>query len=227
MPAKNLIKISIDDGYYHIYNRGVEKRTIFEDEQDYKVFLGYLKEHLSPPPKVEELLKSFTLQGTTFQGIPHLPKNYFQKVDLLAYCLMSNHFHLLIKQIKKDSMEGFMRSLATRYSMYFNKKYDRVGSLFQGIYKASMIDSDNYLLHLSRYIHLNPAEFTKDLVSAYSSYGEYLGLRKTMWVKTGEILSFFGKANLNIFKSASTYKDFVEKYKPEINTIPENILLDT
>lgn len=226
MPSRNLIKISIEDGYYHIYNRGVEKRIIFKDEQDHKVFLGYLKEYLSPPPKTEELLKSFTLQGTTFQGVPHINKNYFRRINLLAYCLMPNHFHLLIKQIKKDSMEGFMRSLATRYSMYFNKKYDRVGSLFQGIYKASMIDSDNYLLHLSRYIHLNPFEYTKDLVSAYSSYGEYLGLRKTSWVKTGEILSFFGKANPNLFKSVSTYKDFVEKYEPKISTIPESILLD-
>lgn len=226
MPAKNLIKISIDDGYYHIYNRGVEKRTIFEDEQDYKVFLGYLKEHLSPSPKTEDLLKSFTLQGTTFQGIPHLPKNYFEKVNLLVYCLMPNHFHLLIKQVKKGSMESLMRSLATRYAMYFNKKYDRVGSLFQGIYKASMIDSDNYLLHLSRYIHLNPIEYTKDLVSAYSSYGEYLGIRKTSWIKTGEILAFFGNAKANLYKNVNTYKNFVENYKSETESIPVDALLD-
>jgi len=227
MPAKNLIKISIDNGYYHIYNRGVEKRIIFEDAQDYKVFLGYLKEYLSPPPKIEELLKNFTLQGTTFQGIPHLPKNYFQKVDLLAYCLMPNHFHLLIKQVKKDAMEGFMRSLATRYSMYFNKKYDRVGSLFQGIYKASMVDNDNYLLHLSRYIHLNPAEYTKDLSSAHSSYGEYLELRKTPWVKTDEIRAFFGNAKANLFKNVNSYKDFVEKYKSNVESIPIDIFLDS
>lgn len=227
MPAKNLIKISIENGYYHIYNRGVEKRIIFEDEQDYKVFLGYLKEYLSPPPKIEELMKSFTLQGTTFQGIPHINKNYFQKVELLAYCLMPNHFHLLIKQIKKDSMEGFMRSLATRYSMYFNKKYDRVGSLFQGIYKASMIDTDNYLLYLSRYIHLNPAEYTRNLVSAYSSYGDYLELRKTSWVKTNEILAFFGKANTNIFKNIDSYKKYVENSAPGSNDMPNDIFLDS
>jgi putative transposase len=226
MPAKNLIKISIDNGYYHIYNRGVEKRTIYEDEQDYKVFLAYLKEYLSPPPTTEELLKSFTLKGTTFQGVPHLPKNYFQKVDLLAYCLMPNHFHLLIKQLPKGSMEGFMRSLATRYSMYFNKKYDRVGSLFQGIYKASMVDDDNYMLHLSRYIHLNPAEYTKDLASAYSSYGEYLGLRKTPWIKTGEILNYFGNAKVHLFKNVNTYKNFIEEYKSEVDTVPIDLLLD-
>lgn len=226
MPAKNLIKINVENGYYHIYNRGVEKRTIFEDEQDYKVFLNYLKEHLSPPLKPEDLLKNFTLKGTTFQGVPHKPKNYFQKVKLLAYCLMPNHFHLLIKQVEKGSMESFMRSLATRYSMYFNKKNDRVGTLFQGIYKASMIENDNYLLHLSRYIHLNPSEYTKNLVSAYSSYSEYLGIRKTPWIDTSEILSYFNKAGPDFLKSNNTYKDFVEKYKADSVFLLEDITLE-
>jgi putative transposase len=215
MPNKNSVKISVKNGYYHIYNRGVEKRTIFEDIQDYKVFLSYLKEYLSAPPKPEDLLKSFTLQGTSFQGVPHLPKNYFRKIDLLVYCLMPNHFHFIIKQIHKGSMEGFMRSLATRYSMYFNKKYKRVGPLYQGIYKASMITDDSYLLHLSRYIHLNPLEYTNSLTSAYSSYGEYLGLRKTDWINTQEILFFFNKEKSDFLKSVNTYKNFVEKYNSD------------
>ncbi len=215
MPSRNLLKISVKDGYYHIYNRGVEKRTIFEDEQDYKVFLRYIKEGLSPKPNPEELKKSFTLKGSSFQGVPHTHKNYYKKVKLLVYCLMPNHFHFIIKQIQKGSMEGFMRSLATRYSMYFNKKYNRVGHLFQGIYKASMITNDSYLLHLSRYIHLNPLEHTKDLYNAYSSYGEYLGLRRTKWISTIEILSFFNNAKSDFLKSVNTYKNFVEKYKSD------------
>lgn len=213
MPSRNLLKISVKNGYYHIYNRGVEKRTIYEDEQDYKVFLNYIKEGLSPKPNPEEIKKSFILKGSSFQGVPHTHKNYHKKVELLVYCLMPNHFHFIIKQIQKGSMEGFMRSLATRYSMYFNKKYNRVGHLFQGIYKASMITNDAYLLHLSRYIHLNPLEYTKNLSSAYSSYGEYLGLRRTEWVCIKEILAFFNKAKSDFLKSVNTYKNFVEKYK--------------
>jgi len=227
MPSRNIIKTNIKNGFYHIYNRGVEKRVIFEDEQDYKVFLNYLKEYLSPPIKMEGRLKTFTLKGTTFQGIPHHPKNYFLKIELLAYCLMPNHFHLLIKQIEKGSMKDFMRSVATRYSMYFNKRYSRVGTLFQGIYKAVMIGDDNYLLHLSRYIHLNPSEYTNDLPSAYSSYADYLGIRKTSWISTGEILSFFDKAKADFFKRTNSYKDFVEDHKADTASILGEIVIET
>jgi len=210
VPSRNIIKTNIKDGYYHIYNRGVEKRTIFEDDQDYNVFLKYLNEYLSPPVKPEDLMRSFTLKGTTFQGLPHLNKNYFGKIDLLAYCLMPNHFHFEIKQLVEGSMEGFMRSLATRYSMYFNKKNGRVGTLFQGIYKACMIESDEYLLYLSRYIHLNPRELGKNIFEAHSSYADYLDIQKNSWVKTKEILSYFGKENHDFSKSVRTYQDFVE-----------------
>lgn len=213
MPSRNLLKISIDNGYYHIYNRGVEKRIIFQDDQDYKVFLNYLKEYLSPQPKLEDRLEHFTLKGLSFQGIPHLPKNYFEKIELLVYCLMPNHFHFIVKQVNKGFMELFMRSLATRYTIYFNKKYERVGHLYQSTYKASIITNDSYLLHLSRYIHLNPSEYTNNLASAYSSYGDYIGLRKTKWINTNEILAFFNNSKSDFQKSNNTYKDFVEDYK--------------
>ncbi len=224
MPSRNQIKISIKGGYYHIYNRGVAKQPIFEDEQDYKVFLSYLKEYLSPEPNPKDLIKSFTLQGSSFKGVPRQPKNYFKKIELLVYCLMPNHFHFIIKQIHEGCLEGFMRSLCTRYSMYFNKKYNRVGHLFQGIYKASIVKSDEYLLHLSRYIHLNPSEYTKNLESAYSSYGEYLGLRKTEWINTKEILSFFKESSSDFLKTNHTYKDFVERYKDEMFDLGDGVL---
>lgn len=215
MPSKNLIKTDVENGYYHIYNRGVEKRIIFQDERDYKVFLGYLKEYLSPPPKPEDIIKTFILQGTTFKGVARQPNNYFHKIELIAYCLMPNHFHLLIKQIEKGSMSSFMKSISTRYSMYFNKKYDRVGSLFQNIYKAVNVLDEEYILHLSRYIHLNPAEYTKDLTKAYSSYVEYLGKRKTEWIKPRVVLDYFNNAKQDVFKTKNNYKDFVEKYREE------------
>lgn len=226
MPRKNSLKIYVKDGYYHIYNRGVEKRIIFENDQDYKVFLSYLKYALSVPPKKEEIVKTFTLQGSPFKGLPRMPKNFQNKIELLAFCLMPNHFHLLIKQNDIGSLKSFMISLITRYSMYFNKKYDRVGSLFQSIYKAILITDEPYLLHLSRYIHLNPSEYTNDLTSAYSSYADYLGLRHTPWLKSDIILQQFNNKVGIEFKKINSYRDFVEKYKQEDKLILGNLSID-
>ena len=106
-----------------------------------------------------------------------------------------------------------MRSIATRYSMYFNKKYERIGKLFQGIYKAIPISKDEYLLHLSRYIHLNPAEHASSLADAYSSYADYLKLKNTPWVKPERILAFFSQGKLPFMRKINTYKSFVEKYQ--------------
>jgi len=210
MPQKNSIKIYIQDGYYHLYNRGVERRDIFRDTEDYKVFLRFLKDALLPPPDRTILMKSFTLKGATFKGIPRRNKNFFGQIELLAYSLMPNHFHLLVHQIVPRVIDQFIRSICTRYSMYFNKKYKRNGTLFQGIYKASLITEDPYLLHLSRYIHRNPLKYTEDLRNAYSSYGEYLGIRKTEWIKPALILSFFQPGKLPFLKHINSYQKFVE-----------------
>jgi putative transposase len=125
---------------------------------------------------------------------------------------MPNHFHLLIKQTAKGGMKTFIHSLLLRYSRYFNQKYKRVGPLFQGRYKAVLIDSDPYLLHLSRYIHLNPSEHLSNLTEAYSSYADYLGIRNTSWVNTKTILAYFNQVKTLDFKSVNKYMDFVEKY---------------
>ncbi len=192
MPARNSRKIYADGGIYHVYNRGVEKRTIFEDEQDFKVFLKNLKEYLSPIPKTETKT-TFLIGNKSYTGVKRRPKNYYGQLELLAYCLIPNHFHLIVKVNKGVILKKFMQSLSTRYSMYFNKKYQRVGSLFQDRYKAILVKEEAYLLHLSRYIHLNPAEYLPNILDAYSSYGEYLGLRKTDWIKPDVILSYFNQ----------------------------------
>ena len=162
MPAKNSIKEFISDSYYHLYNRGVEKRLIFQDEQDYSVFISYLKTYLVP--------KDLELINQTFSNPNSSPKdkdkalkllrlnNFSKEIDLLVYCLMPNHFHLLVHQKSENSIDRFTNSIFTRYSMYFNKKYKRVGPLFQGLYKAVRVGSEEQLLWLSRYIHLNPKE---------------------------------------------------------------------
>jgi putative transposase len=229
MPSRNIIKTYVKDGFYHIYNRGVEKRIIFEDTQDYKVFLRYLKEYLSPPPDLRKFYKEFTLKGSTFKGVPRLPNNYQEKIDLLAFCLMPNHFHLMVRQKDDQSIKDFMKSLLTRYSMYFNKRNNRVGPLFQSIYKAVLINNENYLLHLSRYIHLNPLEFTRDLISSFSSYQEYLGMRHTEWIKPNIVLSYFQsevKTGSQDFIRVNTYKDFVEKYERDSATVLGSTILE-
>lgn len=207
MPSKNSIKSYVANSYYHIYNRGVEKRKIFLDDLDYKVFLSYLKIYLQPPMDREKI--TIKIGGSTFNAHPRPLKNYNDQIELVAYCLMPNHFHLLIYQKSEKGMEFFMRSLATKYSQYFNKKYNRVGYLFQSTYKAVMVDKDEYLLHLSRYIHLNPYKETP-LKDAYSSYREYLGLRKTDWIKSRKVLEYFSAPGESKNQDFLSYQSFVE-----------------
>ncbi len=184
MPAKNLIKVYVENGIYHVYNRGVEKRVIYLDDQDHCVFLNCLKEALNLP----NLQGPTLLQGGTLR---RMPKNFCEDIELLAYCLMPNHFHLLIKQHSKNGMKDLLQSIMTRYVIYFNRKYRRTGGLFESHYKAILIMEESYLLHLSRYIHRNPLNEFTNLIQAYSSYSEYLGLRQTSWIKPELILSFF------------------------------------
>lgn len=169
---------------------------------------------------------TFVINGTISIGIPHQPKNYFGKVEIVAYCLMPNHLHFLIHQIEKGAMEKFMRSIQIRYSMYFNKKYDRVGSLFQGPYKSKMIQDENYLIYLSRYIHLNPFEYSEDLTKAYSSYAEYLGIRKTKWIYTNAILQLFENAKKDFIQKINSYKDFVENSNKDKGKSLEDLTLE-
>ncbi len=159
MPAKNRIKEYLDNSFYHIYNRGVEKQPIFRDSQDYHVFLSYLKTYLEPKDEIK-LRKILTSDSVSWrekdQAIKLLRLNNFSdSIKLLAYCLMKNHFHFLIKQSEATAMDRFTNSLFTRYTMYFNKKYKRVGPLFQSVYKAVLVNTDEQLVYLTRYIHRN------------------------------------------------------------------------
>lgn len=230
MPARNRVKTYVEDGYYHIYNRGVEKRDIFIDDQDYCVFLNFLKAYLSPP--VKEL--SHPVKEVTGSGPVRLRllKSFFMEITLRTYCLMPNHFHLIIHQINKNSMSKFMQALGTSYSMYFNKKYNRVGVLFQSVYRATLVMEDFYLLHLSRYIHLNPSELPtgSDPVMIqqypYSSYAYYLGKKNATWINPEPILSFFKntqKANLKDFLS---YQSFIEDYLEDSKEFLSSLTID-
>ena len=209
MPAKNSQKFYIRNGYYHVYNRGVEKKDIFRDQQDYNVFLKYLEEYLMPkdteglhaqladptlsPAEKDKILKQIRMN------------NFYEEISLLSYVLMPNHFHFFLKQKSKNALNSFMNSLFTRYAMYFNKKYKRTGHLFQGVYKAVLVETEPYFLYLSAYIHRNPLSVGSDLHKQPSSYAQYLGIQQEPWVQPDQILSYFSKTN-----PAFSYAAFVE-----------------
>lgn len=217
MPAKNATKVYLENCYYHLYNRGVEKRLIFMDPQDYAVFLSYLKEYLLPKNKPELLQrlanpKSSSIDRDKIIKVLRM-NNFSDEMTLTAYVLMPNHFHFVFKQKSASAIDKFMNSLATRYTMYFNRKYKRVGSLYQGVYKAVVIENEEQLIYLTTYIHrqaitssASQGEALQDLYRNPSSCPEYLGLRKTDWVKPEEILSFFSKINPSL-----SYESFVKQ----------------
>src|SRR3990172_2826432 len=113
MPGRNIYKNYVPDSFYHIYNRGVNRQVIFRDNADYSVFLSLFKRYLG----------KYSSKDSTGALYP----SFINDLELLAFCLMPSHFHLLIYQHTKDAMQFFLKSLATSYSMYFNKKYKRLG----------------------------------------------------------------------------------------------------
>lgn len=135
--------------YYHIYNRGNSKQKIFFDKKDHERFL-----------KLVFLCNSNL--NINFRDLFQNNDDIFAfdrgdtLVDIGAYCLMPNHFHLLVREKDESNISLFMQKLATAYVMYFNKKYDRSGSLFEGKFKSQHINSDRYLKYIFSYIHLNP-----------------------------------------------------------------------
>jgi hypothetical protein len=137
---------------------------------------------------------------------------------------MSNHFHLILYQEEIDSINSFLRSVATKYAMYFNRKYKRTGHLFEGIYKAVLMKTEEQLLHLSKYIHRNPLEIlpTGMILEGYkySSYGNYLKQFTQTWVKPEKVMSVFNRVD----HEYSSYKEFVEKNEEIIKF--KEVLLD-
>ena len=188
MPSRNILKYDIPESYYHVYFRGGNKSRIFRDAPDYEKLLKLFARYLS----LKEVKNS---AGISFP-------NYSYKLEILAFCLMPNHVHLLIYQRQQGAMAEFMRSLLTSYSMYFNKRYKRSGPLFESRYKASLISDDSYLEHITRYIHLNPHKWRE---YEYASLPYYLQQVTDEWIEPKRIL--------DIFSSPVEYLQFVEDYE--------------
>ncbi len=181
--------------FYHLYNRGTEKREIFTSKKDRERFLALLYLcNTTEPVRIDDIKKS---QGSTLRKI----ETFFDVergealVDICAYCLMPNHFHLLVREKEDQGISKFMQKIMTGYTMYFNKLYERSGALFQGKFKATHADEDRYLKYIVSYIHLNPIklieprwkesgirnrERAKSYLTEYrdSSYLDYLGVSR-------------------------------------------------
>ncbi|MBI3261496.1 transposase [Candidatus Berkelbacteria bacterium] len=198
MPRRKTILVAGE--MYHIFNRGVEKRPTFESARDYQRYLllmQFYKRHhshqfsrLNHKERLEFIAKK--------SGDPI--------VEIVCYCLMPNHYHLILKQLTDTGISDFFSKIADGYTKYFNTIYERVGPLFQGPFKAVHIEDNQQLIHLSRYIHINPVmaslvKKTEDY--PWSSYKEYLNQAKGPCQK--EIVT-------KQFSSISQYEDFVNDY---------------
>lgn len=181
---------------YHVFNRGVEKRTTFLDKKDYQRFLETMNYYQIKNPPVRFSYKDRPAMINT-------AKNGSPLVEILSFCLMPNHFHLLLRQVEEKGITIFLNKLSNSYTRYFNTRNHRLGPLFQGTFKTARVEDDEQLLHVSRYIHLNPlvSYLTKDLrMYPYSSYKEFLGLAKGFCQK---------KTVLDFFESPAHYETFV------------------
>jgi len=171
MPSKYYERNFKPQYFYHILNRGAYKNKIFLNKSDYEVFTDILSYYLKFPRA-----RHYNYQNivTEFK-VPNLKST----VHLVAYCLMPNHFHFILKQLpiatKETNISNLMRRVSITYAMYFHHKYKHAGTLFESKFKNVTIDSNEQLLYLSKYIHQNPKKLTKKLSDyPYSSYPAFI-----------------------------------------------------
>ena len=198
----------VEDEMYHICNRGVEKRNLFMDDKDYFRFIHDLYEFNDEAPATPLYYKQSSLQSYETRS----RRNHKRKliVEILAFTLMPNHYHLLIRQLKDNGIVEFMQRLGVGYAMYFNQKYQRAGTLFEGRFKAVLVEREAHFIHLPFYIHANPLDLkfrgwrqreiknykaAMDFLENYrwSSFPDYIGRKNFPSVTQREfLLKFFG-----------------------------------
>jgi len=183
---------------YHVFNRGVNKADIYFEDSDYVRFRKVLDYYQS----IDKPLRPFShfSQVANSDPVSEQPR----KVSIFAYCLMPNHFHLLLKQFSDGGITWFMQHLSNSYSHYIHTKYKRTGPLFEGRFKNVLVESDEQFLHVLRYIHLNPlvSGLVNDLRKYnHSSYSVYIGLDTDNFCET--------KLGLSFFKTRKGFEKFV------------------
>lgn len=194
MPSRNILKEHASESFYHVYARGINKLPLFLCDNDFSHFISLFERYLSDDEMINK-------NGGLYPS-------FIGQIEILAYCLKSNHFHILLYQLDVPYLEKFMRSVMTSYSRYFNLKYKRTGPVFESRYKAVRIDNNDYLQHISRYIHLNPANWR---TYKYSSCRYYLNGGAPDWLNPRIILEQFGSTN--------KYEEFVADYEEMHDTL--------
>ncbi len=212
--------------FFHVYNRGVEKRPIFMDDHDRERFLlsmFVLRHNKSFHHPIRPLAPQYlSIQDIQIQSsnittlnkisnkIKQIEEMYLFKeklVEIIAFCLMNNHFHLMLKEISRNGISKYMHRFGTSYTKYFNTRYERTGHLLGSRFKAEHVDRNEYLTYLSRYIHTNPKKIlsSNNNLSDYkwSSYPDYI--KENRW---GEALQT--DIVLNQFFNKQEYKNYVE-----------------
>lgn len=183
---------------YHLYNRGTEKRKIFMSAADYERFIALLFScNGTAAVRLDDLAKHANSQGSALRVLFDAFERGKTLVDLCAYCLMPNHFHLLAREKEEGGISRFMQKLTTGYTMYFNTRHERSGSLFQGRFKAAHVDNDEYLKYLVSYIHLNPVK-----------------LLEPKWRETGIVDRARAKRYLDTYRYSS-FPDYSGDERPE------------
>lgn len=177
MPNLNMVKINIPNSRIYLCARGVDGQNIFHDEKDYQYFCSILETYLT--------------KGVATSRSASSCKKLNDFVEVLAYCLMPNNFHLLLHQIERDGMSKLMNGVIESYSNYFYNKYETVGPIFENCYKISNIPSDDGLLNISRDIHLTPDDW---IDYPYSSIRSYLYDDVPCWVNKKRISELYGSA---------------------------------
>jgi putative transposase len=177
--------------YYHIFNRGVEKRDIFSCSKDYSRFLDSIVDFNTN-------LSSWKIKDIKISQVEDRPRleEFGEKlVEVIAYCLNPNHFHLILKQEKDGGIAVFMKKVLTGYAMYFNKKYDHSGVLFQGRFKSVLITSNEQLLYVSVYVNCNSEVHNIAPAKSYQwcSFGEYRGFGGGVNCKKEVVLGQFNE----------------------------------
>jgi REP element-mobilizing transposase RayT len=199
-------RIFVPGCYYHIYNRGAHQQLIFKDDKDYQTFVDILGYYLTHPNGIPLSILS---RKSEKNKVTILAKTS-PSCSLLAYCLMPNHFHLMLRQESSDlTISDLMRRICVGYAMYFNERYHHSGTIFQGRYKNILVTNEYQWIYLSKYIHRNPLHLQsydpcKLSKYRYSSYPTYLGLTQTNWLDTSTILDRHYKNKI------SEYQKFVE-----------------
>ena len=211
--------------FYHIYNRGTEKRIIFLDERDFMRFLQSLEEFNTLDPIGGIFQNSFRkkqLRGRTSK-LDKFVKQGEKLVNIVAYCLNPNHYHLILQQVADKGIEKFMQRLGTGYTMYFNNKYERSGALFQGKFKAVHIDSNTYLLHVSAYVNLNNHVHQLIGSTSKSSWIEYIERQsKGAICDKKSVLGQFRKSEEYISFARDSLRGIIERR----GLLDESILLE-